>query len=167
MEDLLKPDYGVLALTVCNFLLLVYLLKKFAWGPIIGALEKREQQIANDKETAAQARQTAEQLKQELDKRLAQISDEAAKKLAEAVKIGESQKEQLLAQAQEQAQQLIAQAKTQIEAEKNKALADVRGEIASISLLAASRIVERQVKDNTAEQIVAQVLQDVARGSHE
>ena len=44
MEDLLKPDYGVLLLTVCNFLLLVFLLKKFAWGPIIGALEKREQQ---------------------------------------------------------------------------------------------------------------------------
>ena len=49
MEDLLKPDYGVLALTVCNFLLLVYLLKKFAWNRIIGALESREQQIAQDK----------------------------------------------------------------------------------------------------------------------
>ena len=55
MEDLLKPDFGVLALTVCNFLLLVYLLKKFAWGPIIGALEKREKQIAQDKQTAAEA----------------------------------------------------------------------------------------------------------------
>ena len=42
MENLLKPDFGVLLLTVCNFLLLVYLLKKFAWGPVIGALEKRE-----------------------------------------------------------------------------------------------------------------------------
>ena len=49
MEDLLKPDYGVLALTVCSFLLLVYLLKKFAWNRIIGALEAREQQIAQDK----------------------------------------------------------------------------------------------------------------------
>ena len=161
MEDLLKPDYGVLLLTVCNFLLLVYLLKKFAWGPVINALEKREDQIAQDKQTAASARQSAQQLKKELDERLAQISNEAAQKMAEAVKAGELQKEQLLAQAKEQAEHLLEQAKTQIEAEKNKALADVRGEIANLSVLAASRVIERQVKEDDADEIVAQVLQEV------
>ena len=161
MEDLLKPDFGVLALTVCNFLLLVYLLKKFAWGPIIGALEKREAQIENDKQTAADARQNAEKLKQELDDRLAQISSEAAQKMAAAVKAGEVQKEQLLAQAQAQVTQMLTQAKDQIQAEKIKALADVRGEIAQISLLAASRVLEHQVKDETADQIVAQVLEEI------
>lgn len=161
MEDLLKPDYGVLALTVCNFLLLVYLLKKFAWGPIINALEKREAQIETDKQTAAQARQSAEQLKQELDQRLAQISGEAAKKMADAVRTGEAQKEQLLAQAKEQAEQLLAQAKMQLEAEKNKALQEVRGEIASISLLAASRMIKQEIKESTADQLVAQVLKEV------
>ena len=163
MEDLLKPDFGVLALTVCNFLLLVYLLKKFAWGPVIGALEKREAQIENDKQTAAQARESAEKLKQELDARLAQITDEAAKKMAAAVKTGETQRDQLLAEAKVQADRLVEQAKAQIEAEKNKALADVRGEIASISLLAASRVVERQVTDATANQIVDSVLEEVAK----
>lgn len=161
MEDLLKPDYGVLVLTVCNFLLLVYLLKKFAWGPVIGALEKRENQIAQDKQTAADARQSAEQIKKELDERLAQISKEAAQKMAAAVKAGEAQKEQLLAQAKEQAERLLSQAKTQIEAEKNKALADVRGEIANLSVLAASRVIERQVKEDGADEIVAQVLKEV------
>ncbi len=161
MEDLLKPDFGVLVLTVCNFLLLVYLLKKFAWGPIIGALEKRENQIAQDKQTAADARQSAENLKKELDERLAQISNEAAQKMAAAVKAGEAQKEQLLAQAKEQAQHLLEQAKTQFEAEKNKALADVRGEIAHLSVLAASRVIERQVKEDGADEIVAQVLKEV------
>lgn len=161
MEDLLKPDYGVLVLTVCNFLLLVYLLKKFAWGPVIGALEKRENQIAQDKQTAADARQSAEILKKELDERLAQISNEAAQKMAAAVKAGEAQKEQLLAQAKEQAERLLEQAKTQIEAEKNKALADVRGEIANLSVLAASRVIERQVKEDKADEIVAQVLKEV------
>ena len=161
MEDLLKPDFGVLALTVCNFLLLVYLLKKFAWGPIIGALEKRENQLAQDKQTAAAARQSAENLKKELDERLAQISNEAAQKMAQAVKAGEMQKEQLLAQAKEQAQHLLEQAKTQIEVEKNKALQEVRGEIATLSVLAASRVIERQVKEDGADEIVAQVLKEV------
>ena len=161
MEDLLKPDYGVLLLTVCNFLLLVYLLKKFAWGPVINALEKRENQLAQDKQTAADARQSAENLKKELDERLAQISNEAAQKMAAAVKAGEAQKEQLLAQAKEQAERLLEQAKTQIEAEKNKALADVRGEIANLSVLAASRVIEQQVKEDGADEIVAQVLKEV------
>ncbi len=161
MRDLLKPDFGVLVLTVCNFLLLVYLLKKFAWGPIIGALEKRENQIEQDKQTAADARQSAENLKKELNERLAQISAEAAQKMAQAVKAGEMQKEQLLAQAKEQATRLLEQAKTQIEAEKNKALADVRGEIANLSVLAASRVIERQVKEDGADEIVAQVLKEV------
>lgn len=161
MENLLKPDYGVLLLTVCNFLLLVYLLKKFAWGPVINALEKREQQIESDKQTAANARQSAEELKKELDDRLAQISTEAAQQIAAAVKVGETQKEQLLAQAQEQADRLVAQAKAQIEAEKNKALADVRSEIASISVLAASRVIGQDLKDANADKIVAQVLQEV------
>jgi F-type H+-transporting ATPase subunit b len=163
MENLLNPDIGVLVLTVCNFLLLVFLLKKFAWGPVIGALEKRENQIAQDKQAAADARKSAEELKKELDERLAQISTEAAQKMAAAVKVGEAQKEQLLAQAQEQTQQLLKQATQQIQAEKIKALADVRSEIASISVLAASRVVERNLKEDAADQLVTKILEEVQK----
>lgn len=161
MEDLLKPDYGVLALTVCNFLLLVYLLKKFAWNRIIGALESREQQIAQDKLQAQQAREAAEKIKSELDEKLAQIADEAAKKMAEAVKMGETQKEQLLATAKEQSERLAEQAKAQIEAEKNKALSDVRGEIARVSVLAASKVIEQQLNEDAAKAVVDRVLAEV------
>ena len=161
MEDLLKPDYGVLALTVCNFLLLVYFLKKFAWNRIIGALESREQQIAQDKLQAQQAREAAEKIKSELDEKLAQIADEAAKKMAEAVKMGETQKEQLLAAAKEQSERLAEQAKAQIEAEKNKALSDVRGEIARVSVLAASKVIEQQLNEDAAKAVVDRVLAEV------
>ena len=161
MEDLLKPDYGVLALTVCNFLLLVYLLKKFAWNRIIGALESREQQIAQDKLQAQQAREAAEKIKSELDEKLAQIADEAAKKMAEAVNMGETQKEQLLAAAKEQSERLAEQAKAQIEAEKNKALSDVRGEIARVSVLAASKVIEQQLNEDAAKAVVDRVLAEV------
>ena len=161
MEDLLKPDYGVLALTVCNFLLLVYLLKTFAWNRIIGALESREQQIAQDKLQAQQAREAAEKIKSELDEKLAQIADEAAKKMAEAVKMGETQKEQLLAAAKEQSERLAEQAKAQIEAEKNKALSDVRGEIARVSVLAASKVIEQQLNEDAAKAVVDRVLAEV------
>ncbi len=161
MEDLLKPDYGVMVLTICNFLLLVYLLKKFAWKPIIGVLETREQQIAEDKQQAQDARAAAENLKRELDEKLAQISSESAKKLADAVKMGETQKEQLLAAAKEQSERLLEQAKMQIEAEKKKALSDVRGEIARVSMLAASKVIQQQLSKESAQKVVDQVLEEV------
>ena len=161
MEDLLSPDVGVLALTVLNFALLVFLLGKFAWKPIIGALEKREEQVRTDKETAAIARQEAEQLKKELDDKLARISEEASRKMAEAVKIGEAQKEQLLLAAKTQSEMLTMQAKEQITAEKNKALQEVQEKIAQLSILAASRIIEQEISEKTANRIVEEVLQKI------
>ena len=115
MGDLLKPDFGVTFLTICNFLLLVYLLKKFAWKPIISALEKREQQIAHDKEQAQQARQAAQQLQAELEEKLNQVAQTAAQKMAEAIKRGQDQRDQLLADAQAQAERLVDQTRETVE----------------------------------------------------
>lgn len=161
MQDLLKPDYGVMILTVCNFLLLVYLLKKFAWKGIIGALERRERQVADDKKQAQEARESAEQLKRELDEKLAQIADEAAKKMAEAVRMGETQRDQILAAAKEQSERLTEQAKAQIEAEKNQALAEVRGEIARTTVLAAEKVIRQHISEASAQEAVNRVLEEV------
>lgn len=161
MDKLLNPDFGVMALTVVNFLLLVWLLHKFAWKSIAGALEKREKQIADDKAAAARAREEAQQIKTELDAKLAHIASEAARKMQEAVALGNAQKEQLLDETRQQAERLIAQAKEQIEAEKNKALSDVRGQVASAALLAAAKITGRQIGQESAEQTVNAVLDEI------
>ena len=162
MDQLLNPDFGVLALTVVNFLLLVWLLHKLAWKGLIAALDRREKQIADNQAAAAQARQEAEQLKQALDEKLQHISAEAAQKIQEAVAIGNTQKEQLLAQTQEQAERLLAQAKEQIEAEKEKALKEARSQIAHTALLAAQRLTQQQLNASSSEQLVEQVLNDIS-----
>ena len=161
MENLLNPDFGVMALTIVNFLLLVWLLHKFAWKGIIGALEKREQQIQADKDAAAQARQEAQQIKAELDAKLKEISAAAAQKIQEAVAVGNTQKEQILAETQRQAEQLIAQAKEQIEAEKNKALEEVRDQVVNTALLAAGKITRQQLNQESAIAAVDEVLREV------
>lgn len=161
MDKLLSPDFGVMALTIVNFLLLVWLLHKFAWKSLIGALEKREKQIADDKAAAARAREEAQNIKTELDAKMQQIAAEAAQKMQEAVALGNAQKEQLLAQTQEKAQHLLEQAKAQIEAEKNKALADVREQVVSTALLAATKITGQQMNKAAAEKTVDDVLREV------
>lgn len=161
MEDLLKVDYGVLFLTIFNFLLVVFLLYKFAWKSIIGALEKRENQIAEDKRQAAQARQQAEQVKKELDDKLSEIARETAKKIEQAVSMGEAQKEQILKDTKQQAEQLITQAKQQIEAEKQKVLCEVQSQIASTAILAAAKVAKQQINAESAQAVVDQVLAEV------
>jgi len=163
MGDLLKPDFGVMALTICNFLLLVYLLKRFVWKGLIGALEKREAQVAADIDQAAKDRQTAENLKRELDEKLAQISDLSAKKMAEAVALGKAQSAEILAQTEEQAKRLLEQTKAQIEAEKNQALADVRNEIVQTAVLAARKVLQEQISTQSADKTVERVLKEIKK----
>ena len=161
MEDLLKPDFGVMLLTICNFLLLVYLLKKFAWKGIIGALEKREQQIADDKQQAQQARQLAQELQSQWEEKLNRVAQEAAQKIEQAVQTGEAQRNQLLADAKMQAERLVEQAREQIEAEKTKALAEVRGEVVRTAMLAAQKVVQQQLNPTAAQDAVARVLAEI------
>lgn len=161
MEKLLNPDFGVMALTIVNFLLLVWLLHKFAWKSLIGALETREKQIADDKAAAAQARQEAQNIKAELDAKLQHIAEQAAQKMQEAVALGNAQREQLLTETRQQADRLIEQAKAQIEAEKNKALADVREQVVNTALLAAVKVTQQQMNKESAEKVVDEVLREV------
>lgn len=148
-------------LTICNFLLLVYLLKKFAWNGVIHALETRETQIATDKQQAAQARQEAQKLQAELTEKLNRVADEAATKVAQAVKTGEIQREQLLADAKAQAERLIVQAREQIEAEKNHALSQLRGEVVRTAVQAARRVVEQEINEESARATVERVLNEI------
>ena len=163
MEDLLNPDFGVMVLTICNFLLLVYLLKKFVWQGVIGALEKRETQIEQDKQRAQQARESAEQLQAELETKLNHVAQEAAKKMAEAVKIGQTQSEQLIAAAKESSERLLEQARVQIQAEKDQALAVIRGEIVRTAVLAAQQVVHQQINEASAREAVTQVLDEIKK----
>ena len=163
MEDLLKPDIGVTILTICNFLLLVYLLKKFAWKSLIGALEKREQQVAQDKEQAHQARVAAEQLQAQLDEKLEHIAQEAAQRIAQAVKTGEAQRDQLLAAAKAQAERILTQARLEIETEKNQALSQMRDEIVRTAVLAAQKVVAQKIDTAGSRAVVERVLEEVQK----
>lgn len=161
MGDLLKPDFGVTLLTICNFLLLVYLLKKLVWQRVIGAVEKREKQIAADKKEAQDARVAAEQLQAQWTEKLNRVAQEASDKIAEAVKTGEKQREQLLQAAKEQTERMLEQARAQIEADKQQALSEVRGEIVRTALLAARQVVQEDVNTDQARAAVARVLDEI------
>ncbi|ACC99064.1 ATP synthase F0, B subunit [Elusimicrobium minutum Pei191] len=161
MNALLTPDYGLIFWTIVNFLLLVFLLGKFAWKPIIGALEARENKISQDKKDAQEARDEAQKIKAELDVRLSNISKEAQEKLAQVEALAKQQKDAMIKDAQASSERMIATAKEEIEAQKNQALKEVKKEIADMAVEAAAKIAGVKTDPKTDAALVDNIVKDI------
>ena len=83
--------------------------------------------------------------------------------MAEAVKTGEAQRDQLIAAAKEESQRMLEQARERIEAEKNHALADIRGEIVRTAILAAKKVAQEELNDASARASVERVLSELKK----
>lgn len=161
MDALLKPDIGLMFWTIVNFLILAFLLAKFAWKPLINALDAREKKINDDISQAQQARIAAEQVKTDLQKKLEDIANESAAKIKEAQSLGEKQKETILATAKEQAQQLIKQARVQIDADTQKAVEAVKQELVNTTMMAVKKVIGKDADEKTSAQMVEELLKDI------
>lgn len=145
--------------TVVNFLLLVFLLGKFAWKPLVKALEDRENKIAQDKKDAQSAREAAEKIKAELEEKLANISKQAQEKFRAVETAAAAEKDNIIKEAKRTSAVIVEQAKTEIEAQKNAALQEVKKEIAEIAVAAAGKIAAVKV-DAAADKKLIQTALD-------
>ena len=161
MDELLKPDIGLMFWTAVNFLILAFLLAKFAWKPLMKALDEREKKIREDIACANKAKEDAQAIKKELEQSLADAAQESSKRLKEASEAGLKQREIIIAQAKEDAQTLISQAKAEIESETQKAIEAVKKEVVDTTLLAAKKIIGKEADKSSNEQLIEDLLKDI------
>lgn len=161
MEKLITPDFGLSFWTVLNFALLVLLLSKFVWKPLVSALEQRENDIKADREAAENARKETERIKAELDARLAELSRETRSVLAEAAQEGKKERDAIIAAARDNAQQLVERARQEMKGEQIRLFGELRREIAGISLLAAERVLQKQVDASVNQTMVDGLLKEI------
>ena len=160
--DLLVPEIGLLVWNSVAFLLLLFLLGKFAWKPIMKAIHEREQSIDD-------ALNKAELAKQEMARLTSQNQDlmqQARAERDEILKEAKTLKDSILNEAKKQAQvegaKLIEKAKIEIENQKKVALAEVKGQVSTLSLEIAERVLRTQLDDKTKQEaLVANLLKDV------
>jgi len=160
--DLLIPEIGLLVWNTIAFLLLLFLLGKFAWKPIMKAIHEREQSIDD-------ALNKAELAKQEMARLTAQNQDlmqQARAERDEILKEAKTLKDSILNEAKKQAQvegaKLIEKAKIEIENQKKAALAEVKDQVSSLSLEIAERVLRNQLDDKSKQEaLVANLLKDV------
>ncbi len=163
MDQLLAIEPGMLIWTFITFGLLLWLLKKFAWKPMLGMLEKRETKIREDLQRAEDARADGERLLTEHRKLLKNSELEARKILDEAKSSAESMRQSIVESANEQARQMTAQAKAEIQREKDTALLQLREEVADLAIRAAGKILGTELDADKHRKLVDDFIGNLPR----
>ncbi len=145
MEALIRPELGLTFWTVVCFLLLVLLLSKTAWRPLLQAVEERERALKHDRQAAETARADAEKARAELDARLAQLKAEIQGRMDEARASAEREKDLIIEEARKSAAVIVESSRREIEAQKNEAARDLKNKVAELSVLAAEHILMKQL----------------------
>jgi F-type H+-transporting ATPase subunit b len=160
---LITPEIGLMFWTLVTFLILLALLGKFAWGPIVQAMNAREAGIKGDLDHAKRERDDAQKL---LDEHRA-LLDQARKERAEAVEAGrrdaERLKGEILDEARKQREQLMKQAQGQIEAGLRQARSELKGVAADLAIRAAGKLIGSNLDDAAQKRLVDDYLADLER----
>lgn len=157
-NPLVQPDPGLFVWTILTFLILVVLLSKFAWRPLLLALEARRKTIEGALEDARKAREELERVQQDSAKLLNDARREADSIVSRARADAERFREEMKAQASEQAAGIVARAQREIERETGRAVAQLRREAVDLSFSIASKVLRRTVTPADHERLLDEVI---------
>jgi len=147
---------------IINFLVLLFLLKKFLYAPITNMLDERKKRIAEGLAAADVARREAEEERQKLMAQLEKERAEAQQRIAAASSQAEKVKEDILAEARREAESIKTRAVEEAEAEKQRVLAEAHKQIAELAMLAAERVVREGLDEKTQHKIIDDFLSQVS-----
>ena len=149
--ELLTPGLGLIFWQLVGFLVLLFILGKFAWKPILGALHDREASIEDALKAADKARNEMAQLKADNEKLLAEARKERETMLKEATAVANQIREEGREQASQESARILADARAAIETQKQAALAEVKQQVADLSLHIAEKILRNQLDNPQAQ----------------
>jgi F-type H+-transporting ATPase subunit b len=156
-----QAEPGLMIWTVISFTILLVLLWKVAYKPITKALKKREDSIRDSLEEAQKTRESAETLLNDYKNQLAQAREEAQKIISEGKVMGENVKKEIIQKAHEESNQIVKRAQEEIEFQKEKALMELKERIADLTIMAASKVIERALDKKDHEQLIDEYISKV------
>ncbi|MBL51203.1 MAG: ATP synthase F0 subunit B [Candidatus Marinimicrobia bacterium] len=153
-NPLVQLDPGLFIWTILTFLILFIVLAKFAWRPLLTALESRENTIKSSLEDAEKAKLELERLNTESEEIIAKARSEAQSIRTEAKATAEKIKADVMVQASEDAKKLRAEAEKQIQVEKNKAINEIRSEVADLTMSVAEKIIKKNLSKEDNQSLI-------------
>jgi F-type H+-transporting ATPase subunit b len=152
--NLLSPNPGLIIWTLITFVLVLLILKKYAWGPLLSALDERENSIREALEQADRARAEAETAAEKNKQALVEAQAEVQAAINKAREDAERIAREVHERAEGEAQQLLEQARRTIVRERDQALQDLRQQTAELAILAAGQLLEENLDDERNRKIV-------------
>lgn len=148
---------------IINFIVLILLLKKYLFKPVKAYLDKRAKYIEDTMTSIEKEKEETARIKAYNEGLINEAKKEAQAITERAIRQGEDIRDEIVAKAREEAEKLITKANEEIEREKEKALAQLRNEIASISILAAEKVVGRTITKEDNDKMVAEFIEEVGK----
>lgn len=165
--DLLTPSGGTLFWTALTFVVLVLLLKRLAWKPLLRALDEREERIREQLQKADEARQEAEHKLADYRAMLDSARQEAQELIGKGRRSAEATKDEIIGKAQSDSEQIVERAKREIALEREKALEDIKRTAAELSISIAAKIISKSLKAKDHQELIRDAVRDVAARSIE
>ena len=161
MNPLVQLDPGLFIWTIITFLVLFFALAKFAWKPLLKMLKDREDMIRDSLDDAEKAKVELERLSEESEAVMAKARSEAQSILAEGKTAAEKVKDDIIAKSKEQANKIREDAENQIQVEKEKAIAEIKGEVVNLTLSVAEKLIQKNLSDADNKSLIEASLKKV------
>jgi F-type H+-transporting ATPase subunit b len=155
---LVSPNVGLMIWTLLAFVIAMLILRKYAWPAITAALDKRQQAIVESIEIAEKTRTEAQELLQEYRERLREARRQADEIVARARKAGDVHEREALEKAKVQREELLQQTRRDIEAETRRAIQEIRGEVADLTVIATEKVTRKTLDEADQKRLVEEAL---------
>ena len=150
-----------IVVTICNTLITFLIIKKFLFKPVKKMLAAREEEVQGMYGAAEKTQAEAEQMRREYTERLAKAKEEAAEIVGSATRRATVRSEEILKESSQQAVAMMKKAENTIEQERKKAMNELKDEVASLSVMIASKVVERDAKEADHERFIEEFIDKV------
>ena len=160
-NPLVQLDPGLFVWTILTFLLLVFVLAKFAWKPLLKMIQDREDMIRSSLEDAEKAKSELERLNEESEAIMAKARSEAQSILADGKAAAEKVKDGIIAKSKEQANKIREDAGNQIQVEKDKAISEIKEEVVNLTLSVAEKLIQKNLSDADNKSLIEESLKKV------
>jgi F-type H+-transporting ATPase subunit b len=157
-NPLIQVTPGLMIWTIVCFLITLYVLKRYAFGPIQKLIDDRRERIRQALDEADNARGEARKLLEEHRKLIAQAKGEAEEILAETRRVAEVNSRRMREETEAERQRRIEETRRQVEAETRKALEQIRVEVAELSLIAAEKVTRRSFADDDHRRLIEEAV---------
>src|SRR5262245_1290236 len=165
-NPLVQPDPGLFIWTIITFLVLLALLARFAWRPLLRALESRQESIRRSLDDAQKAKQELERLHAESAEIIRQSRVEADAIVSRSRGDAERLREEMKQKARAEAEAIVKNAERQIQLETGRALQQIRREAVDLSVMIASKLIQRNLTKEDNERLIDEALSQVERTRH-